>query len=326
MIIGIALAALVSTISTISTITTISTSAESGTRVASVSTQAPSPGAALHAPAASVARCRELEGAFDYKSMVTECAAAAGDNTLSRADRADVYRLLGIAYAVLGDDENALLWFTKLLVLAPESRLPADSSPKFREIFGRAQAAFTRDGKVSAKHTPPLVDESKPVTALPLVFDVTDKLHRVASARVRAVRVVGADESAPFELPLQRASDAAAAEQRFQGTLPNQFASEPTRAPRTYQVRYELVLESAAGDVVRTTPPLPPATLTMTTPEPEGDAGPWIWGTVGGVGALVVLAGGTAAGIWCFTLGPCRAAPETLSSVRVHIDVDGSVP
>jgi len=274
-------------------------------------------------PVPAIERCRQLEGEFDYKAMLTECAIAAAAPGLSKSDRAEVYRLLGIAYAVLGDDENALAWFMKLLVLAPETRLPADSSPKFREIFGRAQAAYAKDGPVTVSHTPPAVDEARPGAPINLRFDVVDKLHRVVSARVRAVAIAGDTESEPYEVVLARAADAPPQIARFFGDLPDPVRVD-ARSSAGHTLRYELILIGESGDVVVPAPPFSPKALTFTGRGAEGDAGPWLWVGVGSASALVVAAALTGAGFWCATLGPCRAPPETRSFVRVHVDPAGA--
>src|SRR5687768_16513240 len=70
------------------------------------------------------------------------------DPDLSRKERVEAYRLLGIAYAAKGKPDSAEAAFAALLELEPEFVLDPLLSPKIRTIFEQAQAQTTKKPKL----------------------------------------------------------------------------------------------------------------------------------------------------------------------------------
>jgi hypothetical protein len=267
---------------------------------------------------ASLEKCRSLEREFDYKGMLTECGVAAAEPHTTKDERVEIYRLLGIAHATLGEAEKARVWFLKLLTLQPDFKLPQDASPKFRESFADAVATFSKEGAVSVVHTPPTLDEAgRPG---PVVFEVVDRLGRVGQGKVRVQAVVEGKTYAPVEAALLR-QDSGAATARFTGELPDPVLADPKNAPAAYQLVYELVLETPGGDLVQPATPLPPVPLDVRGPETAAGADvPWLWIGAGTGAALVVAGAATGIGLgYCFTLGPCREEPLRIAFVRVSV-------
>lgn len=268
---------------------------------------------------ASLEKCRSLEREFDYRGMLTECGVAAAEPHTTKEERVEIYRLLGIAHATLGEAEKARVWFLKLLTLQPNFTLPQDASPKFRESFADAVATFTKEGAVTVTHEPPTLDESgRPG---PVVFDVLDRLGRVGQGKIRVQAIAEGKSYAPVERALLRTDSGAASTARFTGDLPDPVLADPKNAPATYQLVYELVLETPGGDVVQPSTPLPPVPLEVRGPETAAGADvPWLWIGAGTGAALVIAGAATGATLgWCFTLGPCREEPLRIAFVRVSV-------
>src|SRR5687767_1870143 len=70
------------------------------------------------------------------------------DPDLSRKERVETYRLLGIAYAAKGKPDSAEAAFTALLELEPDFVLDPLLSPKIISIFEQAQAKSAKKAKL----------------------------------------------------------------------------------------------------------------------------------------------------------------------------------
>lgn len=273
--------------------------------------------------ASGLEKCRQLEQEFDYKGMLTECGVAAAEPHATPQERIELYRLLGIAHATLGEDDKAKLWFLKLLALKPDFTLPADASPKFRETFAEAQEAFRQEGAVVVVHAPSGVDAAG--RPKPVVFEVTDRLGRVGQAKVRVQSIVDGKESVPAEAALLR-SGGAGATSTYSGELPDPALSAPGTPP-SYVLRYDLVLQSPSGDAVQPTEPFAPVEVAVRGPAGGGGGGEVPWLGIGAVtaGAVLVVGATTGAGLaWCFTYGPCREQELRISWVKVTIPRGGA--
>lgn len=269
----------------------------------------------LAAADAALERCRQLDREFDSKNMPKPCQAAADNVTAPVADRVEALRLLAFAHVLNGEDALAEPAFLRMLVLSPNSVLPADAGPQFRKAFAAARSRFDVEGLVTAAFSAPTVEPSGRGPLL-LQVDVVDQLGRVVSARVRST-VAGA--AAPIEERMVK-SELGAGQVRFTGTVP-----EP-KGPAAYSLGYEIVLDGWDGAPV---PPAIPLTGTVardaTAATPiAGEPGdlPWAW-IIGGGAASVALVAATGGGIaWCFVAGPCR---QQSGWVRVQL-VQGATP
>jgi tetratricopeptide (TPR) repeat protein len=81
-----------------------------------------------------------IEVELRYASAIELCEQVLKDPDLSRKERVEAYRLLGIAYAAKGKPDSAEAAFHALLELEPELELDPLLSPKILSIFEEAQA------------------------------------------------------------------------------------------------------------------------------------------------------------------------------------------
>lgn len=269
-------------------------------------------------------RCRALESEFDYRAMITECGVAAADPTNTREERLELYRLLGIAHAALGDEVNAQVWFLRLLYVDPQHQLPPEVSPKFRQTFEKAVARFEAEGKVTVRHTPPKPPEriapSSP--GLPIRFEIVDKLGRVASARVDVKAMVAGQPGPLASAELSREATETEGVFRLTGELPDPARAPDGSAPAEYSLEYTLTLRTALGDPVEPDPPFPPQTLSLRGA--ESDDGTVLTLVAVGAGALGLAVLGTAVGVgaYCYVVG----CPPTPPVVRISPAGVGGTP
>lgn len=87
---------------------------------------------------ASTADCRAAYDALRYKEAALACQAALPQ--APDAQLPELYRLLGLSLAALGDGARAQSAFESLLALDPSSTLAQDYSPKIRASFDAAKA------------------------------------------------------------------------------------------------------------------------------------------------------------------------------------------
>lgn len=269
-------------------------------------------------------KCRSLEGEFDYKGMVAECALVAGDSDATPEDRVEAHRLLGFAHTALGHDNAAREWFVRLLVLDPDHELPNEVSPRFREVFSRAAKHIEEHGRVTVSHQPPTAEASLLGTPLRLSFEVSDALERVASAHLIVDAIIDGAAGEAVTAPLTKMPSEREGAVRFEGPLPDPPA-EGNAAPTSYTLRYRLVLEGPLGAEVTPDPSVPPIMLprrhvTSTTE----DSGVALWGGAALASGLVVagLVGGGIA-LYCVT-GRCSSRAVQPPVGYVNVSVDGA--
>jgi hypothetical protein len=248
-------------------------------------------------------QCRKLDKEFDTKAMVKPCETAADDATLSVAERVEALRLLAFAHILNGDEALAEPAFLRMLVLSPGGDLPADAGPRFKEIFAQVKKRFDSEGKVTASFTAPPADTPAPVQ---LQVDVTDKLGRIVSARVR----MDPDGAAAREDKLVR-QEIGVGLFRYSGTVPEPVVEAPADAAAPIEPKqfpYDVVFDGWDGKPVTAEPAVSGA---LSRGGEIVDAGgesqiPWLWIGVGA--GAVVLVGAVTGGVigWCFLAGPCR--------------------
>lgn len=272
-------------------------------------------------------KCRALEGEFDYKGMVPECGLVVADEAASAEERVEAHRLLGFAHTALGDDEAAFQWFVRLLVLDPAHALPDDVSPRFREVFVRAEQYLDKNGRVTVVHEPPSVQAALESGTLSVSFEVRDALERVTSAAVLVDAIVDGKTSEPVTAPLAKMPAGNEGVSRFEGPLPDPVA-ESGAAPTSYTLRYRLVLKGPLGREVAPDPPVPPITL----PRQGATAGVamgegsevFLWGGAALASGLLVagLVGGGVA-LYCAT-GRCSSRTAQPPVGYVNVSVEGA--
>ena len=263
--------------------------------------------AALTAASPALERCRALDQGFKTRAMPGPCSEAAADIAAPAEERAEAYRLLAFAQIVNGAEREAEKAFVRMLVLTPESSLPPDASPRFRDVFQKAKVRYEREGKLDASvssFAPP-----QGIAPANVAVDLKDPLGRVASARVSAS---ASGASVPTRAGLVRT------ETGFEGTI-----VEPLGAR---QVHAEIELISHDGRTVLEALPLDyvrqPASGNDVKPplsrsgQPDGEVDPiWLWVGVGG-GAVVVGAAALAGVAWAYTDGPLAPAASVTVIVQ----------
>lgn len=281
------------------------------------------------APAAAnphLEKCRALEGEFDYKGMVPECGLVLADEGASAEERVEAHRLLGFAHTALGEDDAAFEWFVRLLVLDPAHALPDDVSPRFREVFARAQEHMDENGRVTVVHQPPTVQAALEGSPLVVSFEVRDALRRVAAASVIVDAIVDGQAGEPVTVPLQMLPAGEAGVSRFEGELVDPVV-QAGATPTSYTLRYRLVLEGPLGKEVAPDPPVPPITLPRqgsTAVAATGDGGLFLWGGAALASGLLVagLVGGGVA-LYCAT-GRCSSRTAQPPVGYVNVSVEGA--
>jgi hypothetical protein len=106
--------------------------------------------AASAAPNAKLAEARRLVDDLDFEAALKALDAAerADDNELTALT--EILLLQGIAFGTLGKDAKTRDAFRKLLVLAPETKLPNDLPPRVRTPFFEAKDWASTNGPLTA--------------------------------------------------------------------------------------------------------------------------------------------------------------------------------
>ncbi len=158
--------------------------------------------------------CREHYAALKYRDAIAACT----DALAAAGDRAELYTLIGLSLAGVGEAEKARRVFAALLLLKPDAALPPGLSPKLRAPFDAAKAdaapigfSATRDGDevVIALSDGP----SRPVAELRVGAQRVARSDRVKAPpgplRVGALDVLGGElasvdvaETAPAPAPV----------------------------------------------------------------------------------------------------------------------------
>ena len=283
---------------------------------------------------ADLQKCQMLETEFDYQGMIAACSIAAADPNVSADERILTSRLLGIAHAAIGDDDEARTWFIRLLSLDPEHELPKEISPRFRGAFAKAMEEFARDGTVTVSHTPPTQEAALAGGPLNVRFEVSDKLSRVARAVLEVEAVFDGSTAAPQQSPLTRSVDEASGQAIFEGALADPGTIDDD-VPAGYTLRYRIVLQNLVGAEVVADPVSEPVSLPRTKAESgggataEGGAGNAIlWASVaavGGIVAVTAVAGGVTAAL-CVSIGCGETdTPAPTGYVRIEVEAPAEV-
>lgn len=132
----------------------------------------------------------------EYFAARTELEAAlrAGDN--KPADLAEIHRLSGVVAAALGDATAAKEAFQRCLALAPQTTLPAGTSPKIAKPFAAAQD-FLKD-KQPLQIKPATTSDPPTVT----IEVVADPLNMIA--KLRAIAIVDGKPEQTLDKPADK--------------------------------------------------------------------------------------------------------------------------
>ena len=96
-------------------------------------------------------RAKDLYFRGDYLGLIDFAETVLSDTIgLTRAERAELYRILGSSYVAVGNTESAKQRFKDMLELAPETTMdPLTTSPKILSAFTEAKSEYDRE------HAPP---------------------------------------------------------------------------------------------------------------------------------------------------------------------------
>ncbi|MBL8955577.1 MAG: hypothetical protein JNK82_32680, partial [Myxococcaceae bacterium] len=129
---------------------------------------------AMMVAAAPSEACREHYAALRYRDAIVSCT----DALAATADRGELYRLIGLSLAGVGEIDKARRVFAALLALEPGAALPGGLSPKLTAPFEAARADAT----------PVLLGATR--DADELIISITDGASRpVAELRVGSSRM-----------------------------------------------------------------------------------------------------------------------------------------
>ncbi len=238
------------------------------------------------APQEELARARRMiEVDLRFSAAIDLVEGVLQDPELSRHERVDAYRLLGIAYAAKGKPDSAEAAFVAMLELDADAALDPQLSPKIRSLFEHAQA------QVAARPRLTEVSAHPEGGRLTVSAHVEDPKQRVQD--VLLFFRFGREEY--DAAPMTRSDD------RAEAVL---------TLPRLERVRVEYYLEArdAGGEVLARAGSLEaPSAIALERPNPELTAPPppppieaaptpwyaewWVWAIAAGViGAGVATA------------------------------------
>ena len=213
-------------------------------------------------------------------------------------DRIEIYRLLAYNYITLGRNEEADAAVRGLLVLKDDFQLSPKESPRFRDFFAKAQAAWVEEGKpgqeqaaaapsvVAIRHTPAV--QVEPGTVVKVEGTVDDSASAVAEVKL-FFREAGAAKFDEKALAYAMGS--------FRGQIPQTAVKPPLVEYYLLAVDAKGLPLSSRGDA--------DAPLRIAVPEPQDDsifASPWFWIPVG----VLVVGGAVATAV---ILGTQEEAP-----------------
>ncbi|MEW5852339.1 MAG: hypothetical protein AB2A00_26345 [Myxococcota bacterium] len=308
-------------------------------------------GAAVEAHAANVylEQARQKYQELDYQALPALLAEAVLQPETTREEYLEIYKLQGFTYTVLGDSQKAREAFIRLLIVDPNHEMDASVSPRFRGVFAEVKKDFRKNSAVSLEHTPP-VDTLQTGQDLEVQVSLKDTFGRAAQAAAKVRAVVGGQQGAFVNVPLQSAGTKEGV-RVYKGKLPDPAASIPGEKPAGYFIEYSFVFQNMVGDPVevqggkpiyRVTVGDPSAAATTRPPSgskaEEDEGGPPIvpLAVVGGVGVaavlvvgLLVVGGGTGAAVgggaaaYCYLVDETRCGTQTPNRIgRVNVVVE----
>lgn len=148
---------------------------------------------------AALAAVRAAAGRLAYKDVRTLAVTALATPGNSRAAMVELYRHLGTAHAVLGDEPAALDAFTRLLAIDPDHHMPAGLPPRVMSPF-REAGGFWIDRPKGLTVTLTLPASAPTAVDLRVPVTLDDPLQMAATVRLR-YRVRGAATFAAVDAP-----------------------------------------------------------------------------------------------------------------------------
>lgn len=141
--------------------------------------------------------CREHYAALRYRDAITACT----DALPAAADRAELYTLIGLSLAGVGETEKARRVFAALLAFKLDAALPGGLSPKLKDPFDAARADSVPISITAARDRDDVViiitdGPSRPVAELRVGPNRVARAERVkapAATRVTALDVLGGE-------------------------------------------------------------------------------------------------------------------------------------
>jgi len=266
----------------------------------------PKPAATKSDTGSLIQKAQDLFDDQRYEESIQTLSAALLRPGTSPENKIEIYRLLAYNYITLGRTEEADGAVRGLLVQKEDFELSKKESPRFRDFFAKARAAWEAEGKpgkeegggakapppVSIKHTPAV--QVEPNAIVKIEGTIADPTTSVTEVQL-FFRTSGAEKFASKPLVYAMGS--------FRGQLPQNVVKPPL-------VEYYLLAVDAKG--------LPLASrgdadtpVRIGVREPQDDsifASPWFWIPVG-----VVVVGGVIATAIIATSGdddPTRRDPE----------------
>ncbi len=226
--------------------------------------------------------------AGEFEDAIRTIEIGLSDPDLSEDTQVELYRLLGLAYLYLGDEENARGAYEKLLQARPDYELPRSAPPKIRDLYARIKE------DVKKRRVRPVTLQVANIAEAPpeRPLTVTARIDNLAlGARAKLYfRRAGRQAYSSVDFGRDR-KDAGL----FRAQIP---AYEFTSEGLPYEVEYYVeVADAAQRRLAGRGDPLSPLSFRVTR-EDGGVAAaeekawyqsPWVW-----VGAGVLVAGATA--------------------------------
>jgi hypothetical protein len=127
---------------------------------------------AAAAPNARLAEARRLIDDLELEAALKALDALEKTEGNDRATLLEVYQLQGIAFGTLGKDAKTRDCFRKLLMLAPDAKLPADLPPRVRTPFFEAKEWADTNGPLLPTLAAELVDGKVDAVSISVGKDV----------------------------------------------------------------------------------------------------------------------------------------------------------
>lgn len=231
-----------------------------------------------------IARGQEEYDELRFEEALQTLSAALVRTGNTRAQQAQIYRLLAFTYLALGREEEASGAYRSMLPLDPDFQPGEELSPRIRQFFGQVRAQWEAEGRPGSGPPPPVeIGHRSPARAerghaVELSADVTDPGGRVD----RLVLAYRQGTDAVFER-----LDTHLADGHYVATIPGEHVAPPLVEYYFEALDAQGLPIGARGDVA--------APLRIAVPAPGGGnvlEEWWFWTVIG-----VVVVGAVVGGI-----------------------------
>ncbi len=239
-------------------------------------------------PAAALARAQIESGDFELALRTLSSRLRAGE--LTEAELVELYRLQGLAYLYVGDEQRARDSYERLLQAQPEFDLPASAPPKIRALFERLREDIRAQRIKPVRVTlAPAADRAEGESGPVEVAATVENLPPTARVRLYYRR----EGTVPFS-----SSDARrAGGDSFVATIPT-YETPPESAPYALEYYLEVADEGQQRLAGRGDPAAPlrfqvlPLGSAAASAERAWYRSPWTWVIAG-----AVVAGGVTSAV-----------------------------